>query len=128
MSGGGDDNSTEDIYPGGDDGDTAKGTGKRTRRSLSRNTTRVTATRQKFTHTAYVVMTMEIGAGMDKADFAGAWEDMALAFINKCHGFDTSCCYIPPDSQKEGKLVHWKADKPKDFLGGMTTWRGTTWI
>ena len=117
LSGEDDDSSMEDIPPGGDDGDTARGTGKRTKRSLAGNTTRVTATRQKYTHTAYVVMPMEIGAGMDKANVVGAWEDMTLAVIDKCHGFDASCCYIPPDSQKEGKLVYWKADKPKEFFG-----------
>ena len=120
--GGDDDSEVVDVTPrgaGGGNGnptpDEAHGTGKRTKRSLAGSTAKAAATRKKHVFSAYVVMTIEIGTGTDRADVPGAWEDIALAVLEKCHGFDASCCYIPPESKDDGKLIYWKADKPKDF-------------
>ena len=122
----GDDNDSDvvDVTPkgaGGGNGnptpDEAHGSGKRTKRSLAGSTAKAAATRKKHVFSAYVVMTIEIGTGTDRADVPGAWEDIALAVLEKCHGFDASCCYIPPESKDDGKLIYWKADKPKDFSG-----------
>ena len=119
-----DDSDAVEVTPGGAGGGNgnptpadAHGTSKRTKRSLAGNTARAAPTRKKHIFSTYVVMTVEIGTGTDRADVPGAWEDIALAVLEKCHGFDASCCYIPSESKDDGKLIYWKADKPEDFSG-----------
>ena len=113
----------EDVTPSGAGGDTVSlsaggspGTGKRAKRSLAGASPRP-AVRPKYKFSTYVVMSIEVGAGTDKADVAEAWENMALAVIEKCQGLDPSCCFIPPDSGAAVKAIYWRADKPKEFSG-----------
>ena len=113
----------EDVTPGGTSGSKtnptpaeASGALKRSKKTLAGASSKTTIARQEYTHSAFMVMTIEIGAGIDKADVASAWEDVAIAAIEKCHGFDAACCYIQPDDEK-GKRIYSKADKPDNFSG-----------
>jgi len=115
----------EDVTPGGASGGKsnptpapteAYGTVKRSKRTLTGEATKTTITRLEYTHSTFMIVTFEIGAGIDRADVAGAWEDVKIAAIEKCHGFDASCCYIQLDNDKD-KSIYLKSNKPGNFSG-----------